>query len=60
MPGVISYRPNSGARNPPRTMTMDAGLRGFIVRLEAPDEFDGDWSGPVYVRLGRIQVPPSD
>lgn len=38
--------------NPPSEITRANALRGKIVRLERPHELpEGDWDGPVYVRL---------
>ncbi|OWY91366.1 hypothetical protein PHMEG_00040084, partial [Phytophthora megakarya] len=50
---AIASRPFPPTKNPPRAVSMDAGLAGHTVRLEVPDELRGEWEGPVYATLGR-------
>ncbi|GMF51793.1 unnamed protein product [Phytophthora fragariaefolia] len=48
---AIASKPSAPLRNPPRSSY--AGIGGQTVRLEAPDELPGTWTGPVYATLSR-------
>ncbi|OWY97304.1 hypothetical protein PHMEG_00032204 [Phytophthora megakarya] len=50
---AIASQPFPPTKNPPRVVSMDAGLAGHTVRLEVPDELRGEWEGLVYATLGR-------
>ncbi|KAL3669219.1 hypothetical protein V7S43_005602 [Phytophthora oleae] len=50
---IVSYRPEPPSKNPPKRQSPDPALGGRTVRLEAPDELDGGWDGPVYATLSK-------
>ncbi|KAL3669927.1 hypothetical protein V7S43_005301 [Phytophthora oleae] len=50
---IVSHCLEPPSKNPPKRQSQDPALGGKTIRLEAPDELDSDWDGPVYATLSK-------